>query len=801
MNVQEGVFKFTPDLAPPVDDGSGVLEKENNPGRNDFEKALYVWKMPLKYEKYFTKYDFPTDDEKKLGMRLKKSFILTRMFMAMIDKIDWSTPTLRDPKIALEFAGKLKHDTEGLIDTIDSDVSKEDLALAKEFKKDLTSTVGVLREFVLMFTEIKAASGKLRNQQDAERMKEIYTKAVTFGNIDRLMIFHGLPELMDDDGNLSTMSLGEILFNTVKEIIYRGHDWVIDPTTGWVREKQYVWNPGTPEKKGANWVISTRSSTGVKSPSILFSPMFKGAGDVFWGVVKGESPFPENEAGSISNRKTTVLNREITSFASSLDTSPNKKNSGNIAAALAYQLLVIWGEADAQDIVYDPSPARQKAAPVGWAQFGRALNAGVYAQKTSAEDSADSKSNPFIVGRMQRAFSAYNAWMTTQDGRTLNQAILMSRNWEEVYDLLSPVITQKASLNYIAYVGRGMNEYQLAESIAQGSIFDIATMNVQEGQVKQKPEAIQKLFDRIRNALEYHEGTDLVPAGVFEDPKLLIDDKFNAPFGSQEFKERRLPSEEFYEIVIVDHNFPIDETIISNPDAFDYEHHLLNGSKNGRYITRFPSHYNTTPIRLAAWLQNPKLDEKSNDSRSYKYATSFSRPVVKLDPTTGTYIPTGQKDKVILIQTRDESAADYKNSAKELIQRLHVEYVMEMAGLPSDTIQKLKKEDWLPLGLFFSSEMRKKYLEGYYGKPSDRAKAFIGERFNEITGLDFGEFIMREDPGIVGRNLYSEKQFGELLSLLGHKITAEDWLGTVDLLNTMAGMPQSNLASAAKKSH
>lgn len=797
MANQEGLIKFTPDFAASADNGGG--EKDKNLGRNDFEKALYVWRMPSKYEKYFTKYAFPTEDETRLGMRLKKSFILTRMFMSMLDKIDWSTPTLRDPKIALEFSGKLKHDTEGLIETIDSDVSQEDLAFAKEFKKDMLSTIGVLREFVLMFTEIKAANGKLRNQQDADRMKEIYTKAVTIGNIDRLMIFHGLPELMDDTGNLSTITLGDILFNTVQEIIYRGHDWVVDPATGWVREKQYAWTPGTPEKKGANWVISTRSSTGEKSPSVLYSPMFKGEGDKFRGGAKGESPFPENEAGSISNRKTTVLNRDVTGFASSLDVSPNKKNSGDIAAALAYQVLVIWGEADAQDIVFDQT--RKRAAPVGWAQFGRGENAEVYSQKTSAEDSADSKSNPFIVGRMKRAFSAYNAWMTTRDGRTLNQAILTSKNWKEVHDLLSPVITQKASLNYIAYVARGMTEYQLAESIAQGPIFDIATMNIQEGQVKQKPEAIQKLFDRIRNALEYHEGTDLVPGGVFEDPKLVIDDKFNAPVGSKEFIERHLPSEEFYEIVIVDHNFPIDETILKNPDAFDYEHNLLKGPKQGRYITRFPSHYNTTPIRLAAWLQNPKLDEKSNDSRSYKHATAFSRPVKKYNPVTGNYELTGQKDKVILIQTRDDSAANYNNSAKELVQRLHVEYVMEMAGLPSDTIQKLKKEDWLPLGLFFSSEMRKKYLEGYYGKPSDRVKAIMGERFQEITGLDFGEFIMREDPGIVGRNLYSEKQFGELLALLGFKITAEDWLGTVDLLNTMAGMPQSNLASTAKKSH
>ena len=181
--------------------------------------------------------------------------------------------------------------------------------------------------------------------------------------------------------------------------------------------------------------------------------------------------------------------------------------SADIATIFAYQLAVLTGESDFQDAI--------GLRPVGKNIIARLYQAFLYAQKTNSEEQSESKTNLFICGRILTYIRSFLKFAATDDGKTLEQAIITGDSWNDVKLTKAPSsMTQRWS----DHIYQGFGEYIRGEGGLQaGQIFQLAEINFAEGRVTINQKVMKDLHGMLRDSWEYWVQRDMSPAAVREN--------------------------------------------------------------------------------------------------------------------------------------------------------------------------------------------------------------------------------------------------------------------------------------------
>ncbi len=744
------------DLA--VSKGIAGVEDERSKPRNDFENFLV------------SKAGFPKErlhEWTPEAAELKMAYFLTEIYSWATRNLSWPSVVIADPGTEFKFnaaSGPMSAKDVALSCMDNSNFTAAERKTAEKFKGDIEDFIAVIGQIFTVYKEIKRSAGDSRAQQSLSALKNVYGGDAIKGMLNPIMIkvWESFPKLLytDEHGDkhLEQHSLGEMFFHSFREILASGRVWAdksVPDGSPWIRAQVTGWQPRIYDKKGKNTALYAYDDHGTH-PIVLHTERFpKSLGTV--------SLFPEPEAGGQSNIKPFTLYR-LRALASQGDPRvfdtyggfnrapytallsqsskyeepsallPRKRTiTGEMATILAYQLAVITGEGDWQDNV--------GGRPVGQNVLARIEHASDYAQKTNSEESKESKTNPFAVGRALSIVRPATKFLTC-NGMTLEQAIMLGNGWKDIdTSNWPPQMMQK----WLDQMVQGFGEYERIEG-GGPDLFKLAEIDLKEGRIKVNDAVIKKVHDTIRYAVEYHSARDMAPGAVALDWE-QNEAAFDTP--PQDEANRRFPSEEFMGICILDSN----GNIIPRKDG-----------KRLSLVTRFPQYYVTNNARLGMWIRG-----KNENQQAYDYSGVHNEYVIDDDGNR-----TGQVNQYIVLRLKDGVDPEI-NAPEVLIKRLLVSYVFEMAAMPGDTVARLEKDDLLTLGIFLSSEIRRKYLAGHYGVPSDLIKTKIGHVLNKVIPNLNMEFFEREDPGIVGDDLYSEAQYFMLLAEMGHRITAEDF--------------------------
>lgn len=761
----------------------GVTPEVLSKAKNQFEEFLLSKGFP---EDSIDKYDPNT-------LKFKRSFALT-IVLQPIRGNDWPNMLSPTPKSVTYSSERFpdKLDAVQLAEKASENLNPgiEKQAVEKELGKigegGLRTDILLIDEIFDIFKMMKESTGRGNAQQSPEEMMKVYSKLRTLNMLDktRIAAWGAMPPLLKEDMRTpEALSLGELFFSTFQEILIQGREWEADPAVpNWKRSKKKGVTVKVPDPKKRNKrAYADSSGTPLQVLVESVSPPAIREQD--------RSLFPESDAGGAGDVKAKAIDRLrfvvtkavesgtsatfsayrgrgtkdcLDDFAGERAINPNRKFSlsAEVATILGYQFAVILGESDFQDSVKD--------RPVGKNIAARLYQAFLYAQKTNTEEATDSKTNLYICGRILTYLRTFLKFAAMSDGRTLEQAILAKNSWGEIAQL-SSTWPDSMTQRWCDHILQGYGEYIRGESgLASGEIFKLAEINFGEGRVVINQKILKDLLDALRFSWEYYMVRDQYPSAVVENwPER------EKKFTQQPGGARRLmvsdpidptahpPSEEFSLITIA----KSDGTIV-------YE------SNGNPCITRMPTTMLVSPMRLGSWILAPDTI-KNTGGEGYKgkgYNPDNTQIVVH-DVLDASGVRTGQQYKEIVV-TLKQGVDAAKNTPALLSRRLLTEYVLSLISMPGDTMAKLDKKDIIPLGIFFSKEMRDRYLRGEYAGFSIQLKTEVANSVEHVFGESakiIAEFLQREDPGIYGLDLFSQDQYFELLSRMGYKISAEDF--------------------------
>lgn len=764
-------------------DSAKSTEKDAFTPRNPFEEFLFAYRFP---REKLGKYDPET-------LQYMRSFIFTHAAKYVVRQVNWNDEIIK-PLMRVEFATASTKFT--MIQLVEQSTNNlTDLAEVRareDLKKEMSTDFSLIDNIFHFSGQIKKLNAggagveelqKLYNEAD---LKQIFDK-------DAIKKFNNLPTLLGTEGGKEKISLSEAFLQAYKEIKNSGKEWDKDShPEGWIRPRKvlspplnaYDLNPAVFKNE------SPHHSHGHEPSTIQIIQ------ESIPETLKDKSVAPEMEAGAYSALKERANNR-LRALAAKADTgayvSLGSKSledfadrtkhpfttQGDMATLLAKAFARIAGELDEMDNV--------AFKPVGKNKLSQAIHGTAYANKKVSE-SGQERVNPYIAGRVLSFVRPFGKYAIMDDGKTFEQAVMSADSWD---DLKIEGWSSTIAYNWTDQVIKGLGLFKFADQgLSKGRLFGVAKMNLEEGRLVIDDKIVEELTNIITGDLrkyhfqrdmgtEWHEA-DKASKLMSRYKKYVSGDKINP-----EYEARRTPSEEFTVITVVTHDAMLDpKTGEFIPDEkltrMGISPQQQEEMKVNRIITRFPQQYFTTIKRLGRWVDD-RGKANSGDLPWDKSSRNITRRVKEYVNEKGKRVlkETGQIDEEMIIVlpkgvelVNKEKRID--NTADTLVMRLLFEYYMEMFSMQGDMMAHLSKEDYLPLGMFCSREIRENYKKNKYNKISDRVKAQLDPILSRILNREV-EFFSKEDPRIRGIDLLTEDQYFKLLHRMGHRITIHDW--------------------------
>ena len=756
--------------------------KELSPkGRNSFERYLLSEGFP---KESLNKYDAET-------LSHMRSFVLSKVLEKVVNTVDWTVLKVRkinDFPYTDDVVGPTKMSSV-ILSCSSSIEDVGESSARRNLGSEIARDFNVIDTIFALGNELKSAHGKVRKQQILSEVENIYASDTMKAMLDPAYftkVYGSFPPLLNAEGNQEKVSLGDAFFQAYKEIKRAGKKWVKDPKTGWLRPELVRTQPLPPfERNRALFIEDDPHHTISLSIENITKELME------------KSMAPEQEAGEHKELKPNAISRLVALASKSepeaydrlIDISAEElandekhpsTTQGKAAALLAYHWALILMDLDEMDNV--------GGRPVGQNVLSRVIHASTYANKTMEVDSQESKTNPFIVGRALSFVRPFGKFAVMDDGKTFEQAVMNSGSWKDLQNERWPEGMTQA---WVDSVLQGLGEYERAEKgLGAGKLFSIAKFNWEEKRVIIDTKIVDAIHDMVRYAFKYHVERDMVPGAVQKNADAFVkayDSYLEDGSLNPEYENRRPPSEEFTVFTVLTANAKIDpktgrfipdESLIRKGISAKKQEEM----NVRRVLTRFPKHYYVNGRRLGRWIDDSTTAGKALRFKGFDISErEVQKRVAGTTPGAFTLEPSGQIEKEMILRLNDgifleDKAKGIDNTPKMLLKRLIVEYCLEMIASPGDTMAHLTKEDYLPLGMFFSPEIRKNYKLGGYGKISEE---FLGKMEQKVTQMmnkehDL-EFFRREDPGIIGDNVFTEKLYFELLQRMGHRLTANDW--------------------------
>ncbi|MEK7458032.1 MAG: hypothetical protein AAB612_00890, partial [Patescibacteria group bacterium] len=760
-------------------------------------------------------------------LEYKRSFALTKLLEGVLSN-DWPNMVSPSPTSVTYASERFPTQLVALdlietaADNLDPNMNKRGVekVLGRKGEGALRTDVFVIGEIFDFFKEMK------QSQFSPEKMRDLYYEKIRGSNMldrERIEVWAGFPKLLSKDGvTLEQLSLGELFFTTFKEILLKGREWDADTTIpGWKRPKKTKKAVHVPDPKERNLRVYAADGTIARGHTrVPLEVMVEAMPSPPADRTQDAALFPESDAGSRADVKANAIarlrylatkaiergNLAIYNILSNLGTRESMELyeqekraaaalgqehrytlSADIATILAYQLAVLTGESDFQDAI--------SLRPVGKNIIARLYQAFLYAQKTNSEEQSESKTNLFICGRILAYIRSFLKFAATDDGKTLEQAIITGDSWNDVKLTKAPSsMTQRWS----DHIYQGFGEYIRGEGGLQaGQIFQLAEINFAEGRVTINQKVMKDLHGMLRDSWEYWVIRDMSPTAVRENWEAE-----EIKFTKQQSGEQRTninqpinptaapPNEEFALV-----------TVAGNDGTIIYE----DEEGNKPFFSRVHNSILVSPGRLGEWV-NAKNSGQSGPGREGKKYNPTQSVVVIHQVIDAAGRPTGQTYKEIIVRLAPGVRADEygKNKPSLLMRRLLIEYTLSLICMPGDTMARLEKKDIVPLGIFLSKEIREDFLKGDFAGYLPFLSAKIGQAMHDKLhglGRSIGEFLLREDPGIYGLDSFSKEQYFNLLEIMGYKISAEDYKRLFSNFSNLASGGAAVTAEKKASSH